>query len=54
VETGAALLRPSEIPVACGNAERAREALGWAPRIDWDDTLRDVLADWTQRLANEG
>ncbi|MBU6497746.1 MAG: GDP-mannose 4,6-dehydratase [Rhodospirillales bacterium] len=53
VRTGAALLRPAEIPVACGQARAARAALGWAPMIPWDQTLRDVLADWTERVRAE-
>ena len=50
LETGAALLRPTDIPTACGNAALARRLLDWAPRTAWDDTLRDVLADWTARV----
>ena len=49
-ETGAALLRPAEIPLACGDATLARRTLGWAPVRAWEDTLRDVLADWTTRI----
>ena len=51
IETDASRLRPTDIPVACGNAAAAFERLGWAPRIAWETTLRDVLADW---LAREG
>ncbi|MDD2877676.1 MAG: GDP-mannose 4,6-dehydratase [Acidiphilium sp.] len=51
IATGTALLRPSEIPTASGNAARARDALGWKPNLAWDDTLRDVLADWRDRVA---
>ena len=49
-ETGAGLLRPADIPVACGDASLARRLLGWTPCIPWDVTLRDVLADWDARL----
>jgi GDP-4-dehydro-6-deoxy-D-mannose reductase len=52
-ETGAALLRPADIPVACGDAALARRQLDWAPRIPWEDTLRDVLADWRARVEAE-
>jgi GDP-4-dehydro-6-deoxy-D-mannose reductase len=49
-ETGAALLRPTDIALACGDASRARALLDWAPLVAWTDTLRDVLADWTARI----
>jgi GDP-4-dehydro-6-deoxy-D-mannose reductase len=48
LETGATLLRPAEIPRAAGNADAAREALGWRPAIAWEQTLRDVLNYWLQ------
>jgi GDP-4-dehydro-6-deoxy-D-mannose reductase len=53
-EIGAALLRPSEIPIAAGNANAARVALGWHAAIPWQQTLREVLADWRQRVRHEG
>jgi GDP-4-dehydro-6-deoxy-D-mannose reductase len=51
IETGAALLRPTDIAVASGNAAAAREALAWSPAIAWDQTLREVLDDWKLRVA---
>ena len=54
VATDHAQLRPSEIPVACGDSTLAGRLLGWTPRIAWEQTLRDVLADWTARVAAEG
>jgi nucleoside-diphosphate-sugar epimerase len=53
VETGAALLRPSEIPFAAGDAAAARIALGWQPAIPWEQTLHEVLADWRRRVREE-
>ncbi len=46
-----ARLRPSDIPLACGDAGAARALLGWAPVIPWADTLRAVLDDWRVRVA---
>jgi len=43
-------LRPTDIPVAAGNAALARRLLGWAPAIPWDQTIADVLADWRTRV----
>ena len=40
------LLRPAEIPVLCGDAGRAREALGWEPTLGFDELVeRMVRAD---------
>ncbi|MBN9509128.1 MAG: GDP-mannose 4,6-dehydratase [Alphaproteobacteria bacterium] len=46
-------LRASEIPVACGDATRARGMLGWEPQMAWEDTLAAVLADWRRRAREE-
>ena len=48
-----ARMRASEIPVARGDAGRARAVLGWAPRVTWAVTLGDVLADWRGRVLVE-
>jgi GDP-4-dehydro-6-deoxy-D-mannose reductase len=37
-------MRPSEIPVAAGDASRLSAATGWVPREGWDRTLADILA----------
>jgi nucleoside-diphosphate-sugar epimerase len=50
IQTGAALVRPSEIPVAAGDATAARAAIGWQPEVAWESTLADVLADWRTRV----
>jgi GDPmannose 4,6-dehydratase len=40
------LLRPAEISHLCGDASLAREALGWAPSLDFDQLVeRMVLAE---------
>jgi GDP-4-dehydro-6-deoxy-D-mannose reductase len=38
------LVRPVDVPRLVGSAARLRAATGWAPEIDLDTTLRDVLA----------
>jgi len=50
IEEAAAELRPNEVARAEGDASRARELLGWAPAIAWEDTLRAVLDDWRYRI----
>lgn len=54
IETDPGRLRPSEVPIACGDATRARSVVGWEPRIAWEQTLRDTLAYWQERVAREG
>lgn len=53
IETGEALLRPSEIRLAHGNASAACTALGWRPMIPWERTLRDVIDDWRERVRTD-
>ena len=53
VEIEKPLLRPNDISVAAGNARAASAALGWRPRIPWEQTLRDVLDDWNARVRQE-
>lgn len=50
VEVDPARLRASDLPVTIGDSGRARDLLGWAPRIAWEQTLRDVLDDWRERV----
>ena len=51
IATDEKLLRPVEIPIARGDASRARALLDWAPLIPWEQTLRDVLDDWRERVS---
>ena len=41
-----ARVRPVEIPELRGDPRRIREAVGWAPALDLDGTLTDVLDYW--------
>ena len=50
VAVDAARLRPADIPLAVGDAARARALLGWRPAVPWCETLAAVLADWRQRV----
>jgi GDP-4-dehydro-6-deoxy-D-mannose reductase len=43
-------LRPSDVPRLEGDATRLREATGWEPSIPFEQTLRDLLAYWRERL----
>lgn len=41
-------LRPSEVPVALGDASAIEEALGWRPTTEWGVTVRDTLEYWRE------
>jgi GDP-4-dehydro-6-deoxy-D-mannose reductase len=46
VETDPARLRPSEVPLFVGSAEKIRRATGWRARTPWEDSLRETLEWW--------
>ena len=50
IQTDPARLRPSDIPIAAGDAGRLR-ALGWAPAVPWAQTVADTLAYWRHKIA---
>jgi GDP-4-dehydro-6-deoxy-D-mannose reductase len=50
IEAAPHLARATDIPSSAGDASRARTLLGWSPRIPWQITLGDVLADWRDRV----
>jgi len=52
VKTDQARLRPTEVVTATCDSRRAQALLGWAPEVDWERTLDDVLADWRARVAD--
>lgn len=49
VEQDPARMRPAEVPRLCGAFDRARNELGWEPRITLRQTLSDVYAYWLSR-----
>jgi len=48
-----ARVRGGDVPMACGDATRARELLGWIPAIPWRQTLQDALDDWRARIRTD-
>lgn len=44
-----ARLRPSDIPVQCGDSAKLRRHTGWRPVAELDDVLRAVLTEWRNR-----
>jgi GDP-4-dehydro-6-deoxy-D-mannose reductase len=50
VEVDPSMIRPREMPVMYADCSKIRAATGWKPEIPFEQTLRDVLEDWRQRL----
>ncbi|HTR67460.1 MAG TPA: GDP-mannose 4,6-dehydratase [Terriglobales bacterium] len=46
VEIDPKLIRPAEVDTLCGNAQKAREKLGWTPEVSFEELIRMMaLAD---------
>jgi len=52
VTTDPRLLRPSDIQCVCGDASKARDKLGWRPRVAFQELVR-MMADHDLQLARE-
>jgi GDP-4-dehydro-6-deoxy-D-mannose reductase len=50
VDTDTARLRPGNVSKIWGDASRLRAATGWQPTIPLEQTLREVLEDYRQRV----
>ena len=44
-------LRPSDLPALVGDPTRLREATGWEPRVPLEQTFRDLLDHWRERVG---
>lgn len=51
IEAEEARLRPTDLRSTQGDASAAQRALGWAPKVPWQQTLATVLEDWTARIG---
>ncbi|MEQ9349366.1 MAG: GDP-mannose 4,6-dehydratase, partial [Alphaproteobacteria bacterium] len=54
VRIDARYFRPTEVPVLEGNAAKARQALGWAPRIGFDQLVREMVAADIEAMRRNG
>jgi len=45
-------MRPSDIPVICGNHDKLTEHTGWMPGIDFRTILYDALSYWRKQTAD--
>ena len=52
VEQDAERMRPSDVQILVGDSSKFRAETGWEPRIPLDQTLRDILDYWQQRVAD--
>jgi GDP-4-dehydro-6-deoxy-D-mannose reductase len=50
-ELDPARLRPSDVPVLVADASRLRLATGWQPEIAFEQSLRDTLNWWRERVG---
>src|SRR5215210_28170 len=44
-------LRPSDVEILIGDSSKFRADTGWEPRIPFEQTVRDLLDYWRERLA---
>lgn len=51
IEVDPTRLRPSDVELLVGSADKFRQATGWTPAIPFDQTLQDLLAYWRGRPA---
>jgi GDP-4-dehydro-6-deoxy-D-mannose reductase len=45
-------LRPSDVEILIGDSSKFRADTGWEPRIPFEQTVRDLLDYWRERLAS--
>lgn len=53
VEVRSSLFRPVDVPISYGSAEKFRLRTGWEPQIPWEQTLRDTLEYWREKVKIE-
>ena len=54
VRVDPARMRPSDVPVLRGSADKIATAVGWRTQIPFERTLTDVLDYWRQRIRARG
>lgn len=43
-------MRPSDVPILVGDSSKFRKQTGWKPQIPFEQTLKDLLAYWQERI----
>ena len=49
-----ARMRPSDVEILVGDSSKFQEDTGWKPEIPFDQTLKDTIDYWLQRVESEG
>jgi len=52
VEIDPSMIRPLEMPIMYADCSKIYAATGWRAEIPFEQTLRDVLDDWRERVRN--
>lgn len=50
IKQSKARLRPSDVPVLIGDYNKFNKITGWTPKIKFEDTLKDILEYWRERI----
>lgn len=50
VEVDPSRLRPSDVPILLADCSKFRKLTGWEPQIPFEQTLRDLLDYWRERV----
>jgi GDPmannose 4,6-dehydratase len=45
-------LRPEELPYLKGDASKAREVLGWEPKVTFDEMITEMVESWMKQLTS--
>jgi GDP-4-dehydro-6-deoxy-D-mannose reductase len=53
VEVDPERLRPSDVEILIGDSSKFRADTGWEPRIPFEQTLRDLLGYWREKLSRQ-
>jgi GDPmannose 4,6-dehydratase len=46
-------MRPQELPYLKGDSDKIRKALGWEPKISFDEMIDEMIVFWDQKLRTE-
>lgn len=52
IEVDSARLRPADVPLFVGSANKLREKTGWVPQFSFGESLLDTLNWWRRHVAN--